>query len=420
MQDDDRSHKAIKTNRLSRLASMTRAGMGAATSVMVSSAAGLSLAVDRLGELRGMGTKVGQMAGLVEANLPPELRAKVGAALARLRDRAARSPYRDVARLIEEDLGAPPEVLFARFEREPFASASLGQVHDAVHHDQRQLAVKVQHPGIREAFENDLSNVASLARIATAFVMPSATRGKFLEEVKQGFLAELDYRREAENLRTFQRLTAGDPDLELPSLVPDCSSARVLSMTFLSGASVEVARSYPDGTRRRQAAAVRRFVFSALADHGVLYADAHAGNFLFREAGTVGVLDFGSAFHFDAPRRQAFADYLDALAASDRSAFARALRNVFGLDNDNVVEAIADVQFFAVGGLVRGEPIHEERVRAITGAAAQMKSKLLRERFSLPSFLPFFMRTMLATNALLAALDAPESGPLGRLSPPAS
>ena len=394
---------------------MVRAGVGTATSVMVGSSAGLEQVVDRLGELRGLGTKVGQMAGLVEASLPPDVRRKVGPALARLRAQAARSRYEDVARLIEQDLGAPPEKIFARFDREPFASASLGQVHDAEHRDGRHLAVKVQHPGIREAFENDLSNVGSLGRVATAFVMPSGAGADFIRQVKDGFLAELDYVREARNLETFARLVAGDPDLDLPVFVPDASSARVLTTTFLRGETVEVARRYPDQTRRRQAAAVRRLILSALADHGVLYADSHAGNFFFREDGTVGVLDFGSVFQFDSERRAAFARFRDALAASDRAAFRDAVRRLFEIDNDKVVDAIGNVQFLAVGGLVRGEAISAEHVRAITSGAAEMKAKLLGVRFTIPPFLPFFMRTMLACNALLAALDAPESGPLGRL-----
>jgi predicted unusual protein kinase regulating ubiquinone biosynthesis (AarF/ABC1/UbiB family) len=360
--------------------------------MMVGSSAGFEQVVDRLGELRGLGTKVGQMAGLVEASLPPDVREKIGPVLVRLRAQAARSRYEDIARLIEEDLGAPPEKIFARFDREAFASASLGQVH-----------------------ENDLSNVTSLGRIAAAFVMPSRSGGEFIAKVKEGFLAELDYRREADNLRTFARLTAGDPDLELPTFLPDTSSARVLTATFLQGTSVEVARNYPNDTRRRQAASIRRFVLSALADHGVLYADAHAGNFLFREDGTVGVLDFGSVFHLDDEHRLAFGQFRDALAASDRKAFGDAVRRVFGIDNEKAVEAIANVQFFAIGGLVRGESIGGDRVRAITTGAAEMKAKLLGQRFTISPFLPFFMRTMLALNALLAGLDAPESGPLGRL-----
>lgn len=414
MPDEPRT-KTLATGRLGRLATMARAGLGTARSVVSGSAAGLEGAVERLGELRGLGTKVGQMAGLVEANLPDDVRKKVGPALAKMRAQAARSPYDAIARLVEEDLGAPPEKLFARFEREPFASASLGQVHDATHPDGRHVAVKVQHPGIQEAFTHDLGNVGTLGRVATAFIMPQEKSRDFISGVKDGFLAELDYVREAENMRLFARLTEGDADLDLPRVVEDRSSRRVLTTTFLEGVTVEVARGFDEPTRRRQAAAVRRVVLSALADHGVLYADAHAGNFFFRPEGTVGVLDFGSVFVLDAARRAAFAELRDTAAAHDRPAFGRAVARVLGLDNPIATEAIADTQWIAIGGLVRGDAIDEARVRRITKQLTEMKDILLRQRFALPFFMPFLMRTMLAANALLAALGAPESGSLGRL-----
>lgn len=380
------------------------------------SAGGIESAAERLGELRGLGTKVGQMAGLVEANLSPELRAKVGPTLAKLRADAARSPYEAIAAVIEEDFGAPPDALFAEFEREPFASASLGQVHRATHADGRVLAVKVQHPGIRDAFRGDLESVTSIGRIATSFMMPDAQGRVFVEGVKDGFLAELDYLREAENLRTFARLTAHDRDLEVPELIDDRSSARVLTTTFLRGEPVEHARTYDVAVRKRQAAAVRRLVLSALTDHGVLYADAHAGNFLFRDDGTIGVLDFGSVFVFDEARRRTFADLRDAAAASDRAAFSDAIAALYGIESVKVVAALAKVQFIAFGGLVRGERIDAARVRAIVDTAGEMKRELLGERFALPPFLPFLMRALVGTNALLASLDAPASDALGELT----
>jgi predicted unusual protein kinase regulating ubiquinone biosynthesis (AarF/ABC1/UbiB family) len=394
---------------------MARAGVGTAASMMSGSGKGLEKAVDRLGELRGLGTKVGQMAGLLEANLSPEVQKQVGPALAKLRAQAARSPYEAVAALVEEDLGAPPEEVFARFDPEPFASASLGQVHDAEHHDGRHLAVKVQHPGIRDAFAHDLENVGSLGKMATSFFMPRGQSGEFLGGIKDGFLAELDYEREAENMGTFAALIAGDDDLEIPEIVLDVSSPRVLSTTFLEGVTVEKARDFDEETRRRQAGAVRRLVLSALTDHGVLYADAHAGNFFFREDGTVGVLDFGSVFRFGDEQRDAFAALRDAAAASDRSEFGLAVDRALGIGNRRVAEAIADVQWIAIGGLIRGEAISSGRVREITDAAGQMKKQLFKERFGLPFFMPFLMRTMVACNALLAALEAPASGELGVL-----
>lgn len=413
---DEPKTKALSTARLSRFASLARAGLGTARSVVGGSSAGIEAAVERLGELRGLGTKVGQMAGLLEANMSPEIRAKVGPALAKLRAQAARSPYEAVARLVEEDLGAPPEKLFARFDREPFASASLGQVHDATHHDGRHVAVKVQHPGIREAFTNDLGNVTSIGRVATSFIMPQQDGRAFITGVKDGFLAELDYVREADNTRLFARLVADDSDIELPEVVADRSSARVLTTTFLEGVPVEGARAFDAETRRKQAAAVRRFLLSALTDHGVLYADAHAGNFFFRADGSIGVLDFGSVFVLDEVRHAGFREMRDTSAVGNRTGFGLAVGRVLGLENRIAAEAIADTQWIGIGGLVRGDAIDDAHVRRITDQIAQMKKVLLKQRFALPYFVPFVMRTMLAANALLAALGAPESGALGRLA----
>jgi predicted unusual protein kinase regulating ubiquinone biosynthesis (AarF/ABC1/UbiB family) len=396
---------------------MARAGIGTARSVVTSSSVGIESAVERLGELRGLGTKVGQMAGLVEATLPDEVRLKVGPALQKLRAQAARSPYEAVAKLVEEDLGAPPEELFLRFDREPFASASLGQVHDATHPDGRHVAVKIQHPGIQEAFTNDLSNVTSIGRVVTAFVMPNEKSRAFVAGLKDGFLAELDYRREAQSTLRFERLVQGDPDLEVPSVALDRSSARVLTTSFVRGEPVERARGGSDATRRRQAAAVRRLVLSLLLDHGVLYADAHAGNFLFREDGTVGVLDFGSVF--DLPQRDALKALRTTAEAGDRAAFREAVTHLLEIDNERAAEAIGETLWLAIAGLVRGEACDEAGIRRITQRMTELKMSLTGERFSLPYFVPFLMRTMMALNALMGALDAPESGPLGRFAPPA-
>lgn len=405
----------LLTGRLGRFASLARAGLGSAASVALGSASGVEQAVEKLGELRGIGTKVGQMAGLVEAHLDPELRAKIGPGLARLRDQAASSPYAEVEAIVRDELGDAPAALFLEFDEQPFASASLGQVHRARLHDGESVAVKIQHPGIDRAFRGDLENVTSIGRIATSFLMPENQGRAFIEGVKNGFLAELDYVREAENLSLFEALLAGDPDLSAPRLVPERSSRRVLTTAFLEGERVETARSFSDEVRRRQAAAVRRLVISALADHGVLYADAHAGNFLFREDGTVGVLDFGSVFRFEERERVSFAALRDAAAAGDRDAFSEAVERAYGVGHPKIGEHIANVQWLAFGGLVRGEAIDDAHVRAIVERASELKKKMIGAKFSLPPFMPFLIRTFIATNALLAALGAPRSGPVGRL-----
>lgn len=410
----------LATGRLGRFASLARAGLGSAASMALGSSSGVERAVETLGELRGIGTKVGQMAGIVEAHLDPEMRAKVGPALARLRAQAAASPYEAIEATLREDFGAEVSSLFREFERVPFASASLGQVHRAVLHDGTDVAVKVQHPGIDVAFRGDLENVGSFGRIAASFVMPDDQGPAFVEGVKEGFLAELDYRREATNLQLFGALLEGDPELATPALVPDRSSARVLSTTFLAGHPVERAREADDATRLRQAAAVRRLVVSSLADHGVLYADAHPGNFLFRDDGTVGVLDFGSVFRFEEPLRDAFGALRDAALTRDRAAFERGVERAYGVGDRGMITHIANVQWLSFGGLVRGDAIDDGHVRSIAAAAKQLKRQLLGSKVRLPHFLPFLIRTLLATNALLAALAAPASGPVGRLQPGSS
>jgi len=398
----------LATSRLGRFASLARAGLGTASSMAFGSAGGIESAVERLGELRGIGTKVGQMAGLVESTLTPEMRERIGPALARLRAEAACSPYEAVAAIVREDFGKPPEELFATFETTPFASASLGQVHRATHHDGRPLAVKIQHPGIDTAFRGDLANISAFGRVATSFVMPDDQGPKFIAAVTDGFLAELDYVREAENLRLFAGLVARDPSLETPTVADDVSSKRVLSTTFLRGVPVEAARAWDDATRLAIATSIRRFVLSSLADHGVLYADAHAGNFLLRDDGTVGVLDFGSTFRFEEATRLGFAELRDAAATNDRARFGRTIARTYGIGEPRVAEAIAEVQWLGLGGLVRGDKIDPDHVRSIAGRAAELKKKLFGAKFSLPPFLPFFVRTLVATNALMASLDAPK------------
>lgn len=403
----DRKFAAVKTGRLGRLASMARAGMGTITSLTLGGSGGIEQAVTRLGELRGLGTKVGQMAGVLEAHLEPELRQKVGPMLAQLRASAAQSPYESIRAIITEDFGRPPEELFVTFEKEPFASASLGQVHRAEYPEGTQLAVKVQHPGIFEAFENDLINVAGIGRVATSFIMPDKASREFLDGVKSGFLQELDYVKEAENLQYFARLVSNDKILVVPNVINERSSKRVLSTTMITGVAVEAARHFALPVKQAQAAAVRRLVISSWVDHGVLYADTHPGNFLFNADGTLGVLDFGSVIRFDETQRQRFVQ-LKAAATQTIENFVEAVDHVYQVKNYDVAKAIAAVQWLGFGGLVRGDNIDDNRVRDIMAAAKIMRKTILGARFELPYFMPFVVRALVATNVLLATLHAGE------------
>lgn len=406
-----RGDSKLSTSRVLRLGSMARAGLGTASAMLRGSAGGLEDAVERLGELRGLGTKVGQMAGLVEANLPEELRDKVGPALAKLRDQTATSPWESVQALLEQELGAPVAECFDTFEPVPFASASLGQVHRATWRGQA-LAVKVQHPGIQEAFRGDLQNITGLASVATTFVMPADAGREFLDSIRGGFLAELDYRREAANVALFAALTKDDPELFVPGVVAERSADRVLTTLFARGASVDSAAAFAEDERARLSAAVRRFVLGTMLEHGVLYADAHAGNFLFEAGAPLTVLDFGSVVRFDASKHEDFRVMGRAALGGDYAAFERAVAHVVGFDHPRALPAVAKVQWEAFGALVRGERIDRAHVRRITENIGDVKRAILSARVPLPPFMPFWMRTLLASVALLAALDAPAVAPL--------
>ena len=405
----------LKTGRLGRITRMARAGLGSAVSIARASPEGLEVAASRLGELRGLGAKVGQMAGLVEANLPPEIRQKAGPALARLRDQTLRSPWEDVRALLTEELGAPPEACFDAFETVPFASASLGQVHRATW-EGRDVAVKVQHPGIEDAFRADLENVTGLAALPMPLLMPRRAGRDFLSFVREGFLAELDYEREAASQRRFARLAAEIDGLKVPEVIDARSTSRVLTTAFAHGVPVGKLEASP-ASRARFAFAIRDFTLGSLLRHGVLYADAHAGNFLFRRdgQGDVNVLDFGSVFDFDDARRDAFRGVARAALADPTGqgdAFRAAVSRMVGYEDEEPVRVVAEIQNVAFGALVRGDAMRPDHLKQVTERAARLKSSLLRARVPLPPFMPFWMRTTLALVALLVALSPPPGPPL--------
>jgi predicted unusual protein kinase regulating ubiquinone biosynthesis (AarF/ABC1/UbiB family) len=274
------------------------------------------------------------------------------------------------------------------------------------------VAVKVQHPGIEEAFRGDLRNITGLASVATTLVMPATAGRACWDSLRRGFLAELDYRAEAANVALFVELTRGDADLFVPAVVPERSTGRVLTTFFARGHSVDVAAGFSEPERARLGAAVRRFVLGTLLEHGVLYADAHAGKFLFAEGDPLAVLDFGSVVRFDASKQRDFQAMGRAALGTDYGAFEHAVAEVVGFDHARALPAVAKMQWDAFGSLVRGEAIDRAHVRRLTENVGQVKRAILGARVPLPPFMPFWMRTLLASVALLAALEAPAASAL--------
>lgn len=291
--------KKLPTSRLGRLARMaalgTRAGAGKLLSAIGNTEAEKSLALaaaDALGTMRGLALKVGQMASYVDGLVPAEHRDTYEQAMRTLRAAAPTMTAEATRRVIEAELGAPPEKLFERFDPEPFASASIGQVHRACTREGVEVAVKVQFEGIAQAVEADLANASLMTRL----LGPLGTRmgaKDHMAEIRARFLEELDYQHEARQQRRFSEIFAEHEHVKIPGVLGELSALRVLTTSFASGVGFDEARTANPRQRRAWAETLWTFVFHSLLNHGLFNADPHPGNYLFEPDGVVSFLDFG-------------------------------------------------------------------------------------------------------------------------------
>lgn len=265
-------------------------------------AAGARLAAT-LGELKGAAMKIGQMASTASDLLPPEL----AEALAKLQQDAPPMPFEVVAEQIEAELGEAPGRLFARFDEVPFASASIGQVHRATTDDGREVVVKVQYPGVDAAVDSDLASVRAalrLARLASDAVALDAV----LAELKDRLVEELDYCIEADHVRLFREMHAGEERLVLPDVVGERSAQRVLTLTYEAGARLKEVATWPQDVRDAIGRRMVEMVCDQIFVHGALHGDPHPGNLAFRRDGTVVLYDFGCVRRYGEASAEAFRD----------------------------------------------------------------------------------------------------------------
>lgn len=259
----------------------------------------------QLGEMKGLPLKVGQLLSYVDDAIPAEHRIIYRKVLGRLQAHSVHVPYEEMRALMIEELGGPPEEVFAAFDPEPIAAASIGQVYRARLDDGTHVAVKVQYPGIADAIRSDLANAGFLVT-AMETVLPRTDLQLFLEEVTARIGEECDYRIEAEHQEAFRAHWAEDPDVVIPRVVPEHSSERVLVSEFLDAMDWEAAQEADAELKRRWGRVIFRFVFHSLYLQGVFNADPHPGNYLFFPDGRVAFLDFGCVQRYDPASLEAF------------------------------------------------------------------------------------------------------------------
>jgi predicted unusual protein kinase regulating ubiquinone biosynthesis (AarF/ABC1/UbiB family) len=268
--------------------------------------------VKQLGQMRGAAMKIGQVLSTVDFTAIPESeREEFKETLASLRDDVPPLPFNRVEKLLKEELGERPAAVFADFEQEAFAAASIGQVHRATTKAGAKVAVKVQYPGIAEAVDTDLRNLQLLLPLVKRLA-PGLDVKALADELRERISEELDYEIEAQNHRAMARAWGGHPFVHVPAVDTELSHRRVLVTELLAGRRFEAVKALPEPERDRFGEIVFRFFFGSLKQLRRASGDPHPGNYLLLDDDRVGFLDFGLMRTVDA-------DYLEGERALARS-----------------------------------------------------------------------------------------------------
>ena len=245
-----------------------------------------------LGDLKGGAMKMGQAMSIFEAAMPEEVAGPYRAALTKLQEAAPPLPAPKIHAILAEELGEDWRSRFTEFNDVPAAAASIGQVHKAVWHDGRVVAVKVQYPGADKAFISDLNQMARLGKMFSAIV-PGVDVADLMDELKARAIEELDYLRESRNQRQFAAAFEGDPDYVIPHVL--AAAPHVLVSEWVDGTPLSaIIASGTQEERDRAGELYERFLLSGPARAGLLHSDPHPGNFRVTPEGKFCVLDFGA------------------------------------------------------------------------------------------------------------------------------
>jgi predicted unusual protein kinase regulating ubiquinone biosynthesis (AarF/ABC1/UbiB family) len=344
MDDDDnpkRRHRAIPSSRAARLGAFGRLAGGVASGMLGEGARRLARGerprmrdlvltpgnvgrlADRLSHLRGAAMKLGQMISMDAGDLlPPEL----AAILAQLRSQAHRMPPEQLRRVLDSEWGPDWRRRFARFNATPIAAASIGQVHRATLPDGRELAIKVQYPGVRESIDSDVDNVATLLRVSG--VLPrELDLAPLLTEAKRQLHEEADYEREAAQMTRFADWLDGHADYVVPRPLPELTTARVLAMDFIDGIPIEALADAPQEQRDAAMRDLMALVLREMFEFGAMQTDPNFANYRFQpDTGRLVLLDFGAARDVDPATAQGYRSLLSAGLSGDRDAVHEAAR----------------------------------------------------------------------------------------------
>ena len=309
---------------------------------------------DTLGEMKGAAMKVGQMLSLHEGLLPPE----VSAALSVLQKGAPSVSFEVMERELHRELDNF-DALFESLQPEAFAAASIGQVHRGVLRDGREVAVKIQYPDAERMVRADLKNL----RVLLGNLVGLFTDIDFepiWEEVKERLFEELDYLKEADNIRRAATMPANNANIIVPGVVQEATSRRVLTMEFVDGIppAEAVSDRYPRHLRDQWGVNLFEFTLRGLFEHRFLHADPNFANFAFREDGKVAVYDYGCMKEISVDIAAGYAGLMDAVIHRRKAAIPELLQKmgVFKEGDAPLPRDMTDPYVDLVQDIVRASP----------------------------------------------------------------
>lgn len=337
------SARKVPSGRLSRLAAFGQLAGGLAGGVVAEGAKRLARGerpqlsdlvltpanalrvTEQLSRLRGAAMKLGQMLSLDAGDMLP---AELTAILARLRDSAHHMPPAQLQKVLNAEWGADWRRRFAHFDPRPLAAASIGQVHRARLPDGRELAIKVQYPGVAASIDADVDNVATLLRLSN-LLPASLDIAPLLEEAKRQLHEEADYVREAAQMRHYRDLLADDPRFLVPAPMEELTTTRVLAMDYVAGRPIDTLAEAPQEQRDAMLTALLNLVLHELFVFGYMQTDPNFANYRWQpDSGRLVLLDFGAARPVPAETASAYRAVLAAGLAEDPQALREAILQV--------------------------------------------------------------------------------------------
>jgi len=402
---------------LRRMARLVRGGAGLAQTLSARSAQGaesplskqdlakLEALVARLGDLKGLPMKLGQVMSYLEIDMPEQARRL----FTHLQRQSPGTPFARIEDTLRADLGGRAAALLSSMERSPVSIASIGQVHRSRLPDGTEVAVKIRHPEMDTAIRSDF-RAAKLGTHMAGVVLPGmgATARDFVAELEARLLEECDYQLEAERQRRFGAIFADHPTILVPAVHDEWCGSRVLTTTWQTGRDFEaLCATATQAERNRVGAALFDFYVGTLYRRGLFHADPHPGNYEFCADGRVVVFDYGCVRVFEPEAARWFAELADAVRADSRARMVSALR---GLGAEPSAD---DAAYAHLRQLLRSffAPMLRSGAHAIDGRIVvdfkQMtRDKLAIARLRLPGRLVFLFRIRFGLYAVLSRLKS--------------